>query len=254
MGIYNKVSDMNNANKKWCVYMHTNKINNKVYIGITNQKPEVRWCNGNGYRKDQSVFCRAIKKYGWDNFEHIIFAENLTKEEAEVMEMGLIALYKTNCCRYRNPSYGYNMTNGGEGTSGHKHSEEAKEKMRRAATGRKPSSETLRKMSEAHKEQWKDPEYRQKVIAWVQGERNPHYGKHHSEKIKNRIGELNGKPVVQIDINGNFVAEYRSGKLASQLTNISREGIYRCCHHIQQTSGGYKWVYKEEWEEIQGAI
>lgn len=29
--------------KKWCVYMHRNKVNNKVYIGIANQKPKYRW-------------------------------------------------------------------------------------------------------------------------------------------------------------------------------------------------------------------
>ena len=35
--------------KTWTVYMHTNKINNKVYVGITSQKVQNRWNNGKGY-------------------------------------------------------------------------------------------------------------------------------------------------------------------------------------------------------------
>ena len=35
-------------NKKYCVYKHIFP-NNKVYIGVTCQKPEYRWRNGKGY-------------------------------------------------------------------------------------------------------------------------------------------------------------------------------------------------------------
>lgn len=122
------MEDIKIKDKIWCVYIHTNKINNKVYIGITSQIPEKRWGkNGNYYKKNQSVFYNAIHKYGWNNFEHIIFAEDLTKEEAINMEIKLIALYKSNCKRYKNPEYGYNMTDGGEGNLGLIHSEETKQ-------------------------------------------------------------------------------------------------------------------------------
>ena len=46
------------------------------------------------------------------------------------MEILLIALYKSNCCKYRNPSYGYNMTDGGDGTVGRVCSEETKQKRK----------------------------------------------------------------------------------------------------------------------------
>ena len=90
--------------RNWCVYIHTNKHNNKAYIGITSQKPEYRWgINGSRYlKKDnngayiQPAFARAINKYpDWDNdWEHIIFADCLLEEEAKHMEVLLISLYK----------------------------------------------------------------------------------------------------------------------------------------------------------------
>lgn len=42
--------------KKFIIYKHTNKINNKIYIGQTSQIPERRWReNGSGY-KDSPKF------------------------------------------------------------------------------------------------------------------------------------------------------------------------------------------------------
>jgi hypothetical protein len=42
-----------NEDKKWCVYVHTNKFNGKKYVGITSTKPEDRWRNGRGYARNQ---------------------------------------------------------------------------------------------------------------------------------------------------------------------------------------------------------
>lgn len=75
--------------KDYCVYIHTNKINGKKYVGQTCQEPEKRWKNGKGYHNN-IYFTRAIQKYGWDNFEHEIIKCNLTKEEADDIEKLLI--------------------------------------------------------------------------------------------------------------------------------------------------------------------
>ena len=54
------------------IYAHHNKINNKYYIGITKRDLNIRWGkDGKGYIQ-QPKFYRAILKYGWDNFDHII--------------------------------------------------------------------------------------------------------------------------------------------------------------------------------------
>ena len=90
------------------VYIHKNKINDKVYIGITGQKNvKDRWKKGNGY-KGQVQFYNAIQKYGWDNFTHKVLYDNLTKEEACEKEKELIKEYDS-----INPLYGYNLEKGG---------------------------------------------------------------------------------------------------------------------------------------------
>lgn len=91
----------------YSVYIHTNKANNKVYIGITSKEPKKRWRNGEGYYA-QRLFYNAIKKYGWKNFTHKILYKNLTKEEAAQKEKELIAQYKAN-----SQEYGYNVDKGG---------------------------------------------------------------------------------------------------------------------------------------------
>lgn len=92
---------------KYCVYKHTSP-SGKVYIGITQQRPEDRWQGGRGYRRNEYFF-RAILKYGWDNFTHEILAAGLDKATACKIEVELIR-----AGRYNDKRHGYNITNGGE--------------------------------------------------------------------------------------------------------------------------------------------
>lgn len=95
--------------KKFLVYIHHNLINHKVYVGITCQiNPNRRWKNGNGY-KSNKYFTSAILKYGWENFEHIIVAKDISKESACEIEKELIKLYNSD-----NKEHGYNISSGGE--------------------------------------------------------------------------------------------------------------------------------------------
>lgn len=71
--------------KEYCIYCHTNKINGKKYIGQTRQELNRRFRDGEGY-KECPKFYNAIKKYGWDNFEHEVLFEHLTLEEANQKE------------------------------------------------------------------------------------------------------------------------------------------------------------------------
>lgn len=114
---------MNNTNENYNykIYAHVNKINGKIYIGQTRQEPKKRWLCGHGYEQNQH-FWSAIQNYGWDNFEHIILIEDLSLEEANLIEQELILKFKT----YQR-EYGYNIQLGGNvsGTV----SNETKEKL-----------------------------------------------------------------------------------------------------------------------------
>lgn len=90
----------------YIVYRHTNKINGKVYIGITCQTPEQRWRGGLGY-KDQSKFYGAILKYGWNGFLHEILYSDLSQKDAYELEEKLIK-------QYDSIKNGYNIQTGGD--------------------------------------------------------------------------------------------------------------------------------------------
>lgn len=93
--------------KKYTLYMHRNKVNNKVYIGITKQSLSRRFRHGEGYIHCPHFYA-AIQKYGWENFETSIILTELSKDEAKNKEIEYIAKYKSN-----NSQYGYNISKGG---------------------------------------------------------------------------------------------------------------------------------------------
>lgn len=148
------------------VYMHVNKINQKKYIGITSQKPEHRWQSGHGYRSQ--YFARAIKKYGWENFDHFILCEGLEEDEAKQMEIQLIAEHKAN-----EAEYGYNHSIGGDGMSKYRTDEQRlqarKDRGARSRARVKADPEKyqqrLEQMREFKKQYREDPIMHEKMLA-----------------------------------------------------------------------------------------
>lgn len=128
------------------VYKHTSP-DHKVYIGCTCLKKRFKY--GSSYRPE-SLFGKAIKKYGWNNFTHEIIYSDLQKDEAFQKEIELIAYYKSN-----NPDFGYNRSIGGKKSAlGYKHYEESKRKIAEAAirskTGKPLSPEHKKRLKENH--------------------------------------------------------------------------------------------------------
>ena len=110
-----------NEESKYCVYRHINPQNGKVYVGITGMSLIARWKEGKGYKKCK-LFYRAIQKYGWNSLQHCVVCRNLNKETAHTLERHLIQYYKSK-------NLSYNITDGGEGTSGFVMPEEAKQRI-----------------------------------------------------------------------------------------------------------------------------
>lgn len=75
----------------------------------------------------------------------------------------------------------------------------------------------------------------------------------HCENIKKRykIGNNgnNYKAIEQYDLNGNYIATYKSSYEAEKITGIGRTCIGGCCRNEQHTAGGYMWKFKNNIEE-----
>lgn len=193
--------------KKYTVYAHKNKINGKIYIGITCQPLKNRWSNGKGYRS-ASHFGKAINKYGWDAFEHCIIVENVSGRVAKEIEENLIDLL---CLT--NPERGYNEARGGGGGGmyGKHQSEDAKERIR-----------------EARKRDGFTEEHRKHISDAKKGL------KHHF-----------AKPVYQYKKDGSYVKKWAYMSLAAQKLNIQKTAISSCCLGRRPSAGGFVWSYEE---------
>lgn len=200
---------------KWKLYCHINKLNNKKYIGITKQNVKRRWQSGYGYLKGTDTkFARAIKKYGWNNFEHIILIDNIENINiANELEKIYISKYDT----YNN---GYNSTLGGDGTYGH----ECWNK------GKHLSEETKLKISNSNK-----------------GEKCFWYGKKMTEEQKQKLKDgHNHKPIIQYDLKGNYIMKYNNIQEIKQKYNYDVTSIYKVCNGKRKTAHNYIWKWEVE--------
>lgn len=153
-----------------CVYSIRNKLDGRQYIGVT-KNSDVRFMeHSRQSNKHGSYINRAINKHGRDNFDFqvLLFA---TREYCLDMEAKLVQEY--DCLVPK----GYNLCAGGRGRIsvlvgeshpqyGKRPPQEAIEKMRQKLIGRKNgplADEHKRKLSEAAKVQWADPEKSKKI-------------------------------------------------------------------------------------------
>ena len=227
-------------NNKHCVYKHT-APNGKVYIGQTQQNPpEKRWLYGKGYHCN-AYFTNAINKYGWNNFQHEIIADKLTKEEADEMEIRLIAEYNS-----ADKRYGYNIALGGNGFG--THSEESRKKMSESHAGKKLTEEHKKHIREASRRQNEETRKKKSLS---------HIGLKHSEETKRKMSEIQ-KARTQKEINDIYKKAskqvlcvetgvvYDSTRLVERLLGIDCSQISRVCNGKAKTAGGYHWQFYNE--------
>lgn len=198
----------------WKVYVHINKLNGKRYVGITSQKVEYRWNYGRAY-SGNSYFSSALKKYGWENFEHLVLFDRLTEAEAKEKERELIARWQTT-----DRAHGYNITSGGESGSGFVPPDELRRRWSEVRTGTRRSDETKARMSKSSA--FRRPEVIQKCA------------------------ESKYKRVSAFTQDGKYICTYDSILQAADrlgLTDAQRKHITDCCRGSRKTAGGYQWNY-----------
>jgi hypothetical protein len=241
------------------IYILTNKINSKKYVGQTIQNDiNMRWKQYKKIDKNSIGRClyNAIIKYGIKNFIFqiicICFDEDSNKYEKEyIKKFNTIA------------PYGYNLMEGGENS---KHHPETIELIRSKLKGRRTCPIT--------------DEIRKKLSESLKGEKNPNYGKKMSDEQKKKISntlianhkmsntliannkmsdetkkkcikylklgsEANRKKVGKYDNNNNLLEEFDCVSEASNITKISRQGISKVCNNIKpyKTAGGFIWKF-----------
>lgn len=237
---------------EYIVYIHKNKINGKVYVGITHYaNPEKRWRGGRGYSRN-TVFHKAITKYGWGNFEHIILASNLSKESACEMEVKLIKEYRTvgNC---------YNIADGGEGVLAMNETIRSKISgscAKRMLGNNNPmrhlSAEQKKFHSDKMKRTWATTNILEKLREGIKRgkELGRYKGNHNkmSEQTKQVLIQAKRKPVLCFDLEGNFIKEYKSISEANMEFGISNKSsnISRACKKERKTAYGFAWKFKEK--------
>lgn len=208
------------------IYMTTNKINNKKYIGQKKIDKEGKWKK---YLGSGVALKNAIKEYGEDNFTREILAYAYSFEELNNLEIEFIKKYNAVEDRMF-----YNLVEGGGTVTGlkvsketrlklskrfsgkgnyfygkrflktdnhfygKKHSLESRKKMSKSHKGKEPwnkgkqgiySEETLLKLSEAKKGKPLSETHKENIRKSQSGENHPMYGKKHSEKTKKKISE-----------------------------------------------------------------
>ena len=246
------------------VYKHTSP-SGKVYIGITNQKPERRWrAGGSGYRYNL-CFYRAIQKYGWENFTHEILYTDLSQEDALRIEKELIQEYQS----FKN---GYNCSLGGDYGGYVKETkdkisksisqlwkdEEYRKHMSDAHRGQTPvpyeyTAEIRKKMSDAAKERWKNEEYRKNQISKYKQRPKEFY----REKLIKQYADPEQKEKLLAHLKGNHYRAKRvicvetgeifeSTRDAALSIGVARETIGQVCRGKREMTHGCHWRFADE--------
>lgn len=158
------------------VYKITNTVNQKAYIGISIHEPEKRRIRDHLSGYGNRIIAEAVKKYGRDAFTYEVLEKNVFPELLPDLEVAYIEKFNTVA-----PN-GYNLTHGGE-------------------VAKRPSAETLHKMSEIHKGEKHynfgktlSADHRLKISKANSGEKHYNFGKTLPKKTRQKISEAKRQP------------------------------------------------------------
>ena len=220
------------------IYMITNTVNGKAYIGksINDAKKKRVQKHFTGY--GNKLIKQAIAKYGVDIFTVEILHDGIIPELLDSYEIEAIAKYNTIA-----PN-GYNLTTGGGGKSGYKHSEETRRKIGDSQRGEKHylygkpfPEDAKRKMSESKKGKKLSAAHRQKMSESQKGEKNGFYGKKHTPESRQKMSNsLKGMMVGEKNPNyGKTASPETRKKLSDAHKHPNRDDAHRLYVSLPKT-------------------
>lgn len=234
------------------IYKITNLVNGKVYIGQTTGSPKRRLnrhVSDARARRSNSPLQNAIMKYGVENFTFDVVICAFDRESTNLLEKFFIKEHKSNT-----KEFGYNLTDGGEGMDGYRHTEEAKRKLSLVGKDRQHSEKSKQKISLGNKGKVISEETKQKQRLTMVGRRATEKTKQKmslvrkGRKISDETKQKRTftkfvRPVEQLSIDGVLLNEYPSLTAAENSTDIDKGCICQVCKGKQKTAGGFLWRY-----------
>jgi len=228
-------------NRYMYVYLITNLVNGKNYVGQTVNEPTIRW----GQHKSDAIgtsMCSihmALRKYGINNFQFEVIDESASDlDELNDLEDFYVSFYDTF------KGIGYNMTSGGDNAL---HSKETIEKLRQANLGKIMPEETRKKISQSLTGHSHSEESKKKMSEAGKGRKHSEESKEKMSLFRtgrNGIQSPKSKKVVQLDkITGEEIACWFSMGVVMDVLKISAPMICAVCKGKRKTSGGFKWRY-----------
>lgn len=221
--------------RTYYIYKATNRINGKSYIGQTVDYRSRVWQHQRCYEKEKCKFHDAIQEFGFDNFDWEILKTCESKKEANQSERYYIEYYNS----YRN---GYNENKGGVG--GHN----AVPVVCLSLSG-----EFVKRYDSAADAE-KDGFNNVNVILCCKNKLHTcknhlfmfeeDYLKHGAKKYKKPESKCM-KPVIQCDMNGNFINEFKSAQQAAIETRTRRTSIVGVLTGKYKSANGFIFTYKE---------
>lgn len=233
----------------YSVYKHTTP-SGKVYIGITKQKPSRRWRNGEGYKPPdgkETPFYSAIKKYGWDNIDHEIIAEGLSRDDACKLEIEKIKEYGS-----QDKRNGYNVLTGGDVPLADcpksvraKMRESSFKKWERKEYAESHSGENHWTKKKGYSEKSIEA-MRQKNIGTKRTTEQIEFLREKAKNQKRRYGKDNKKsiPILCFSKTGELLNKYYGSLEAERETGVCFQNIIKVCNGDRKTAGGYIWRYE----------
>jgi group I intron endonuclease len=245
------------------IYIITNKVNGKSYIGQTQARNvNRRWSQEK--RAPHGLLKKAFNRWGLENFSFETICE-IPQNEGWINALDDREILEIKERNTVSPN-GYNLESGGKRGKtmhednrknrsgpnspfyGKKHTEESRRKMTNSRTGhnygkvgenagmfgKHHTEETKLKMSEAHS-----------------NENNGFYGKTHTEETKKLLSEQHSQMTgskaprakkVEKLLDGEWIV-YDTARIAGEAVGTDARNIGACCRGEQKTAAGFEWKF-----------